>query len=520
MPVKLNPYIALLILFAAGFTAKAQQTSSAPSAKPNIIFIMADDHAYQAISAYGSKLVKTPNIDRIAREGALMRSAYVTNSVCSPSRAVILTGKYSHINGMKDNGTYFNGAQETLPKIFKRNGYSTAIIGKWHLFSQPTDFDYWDILPDQGNYYHPKFIKMGKDTSYSGYVTDIMTDLSINWIGRQKGKPFFLMLHHKAPHRSAMPPIKYLDKFNDVKFPLPSTFYDDYKGRVGLQRQSLTIKNDLDIRYDSKIACDTCPVGKINAWAPAEYQRELVGLTPAERAIWDKTYQKQYDIYKTLKTKDEVTRFQYQRMMEDYLRCIMSVDDNVGRVLKYLDDTGLAKNTIVVYMSDQGFYLGEHGLYDKRFMYEESFRTPMMIRYPKSVKAGNKLDQFILNLDVAPTLLDLSNIKVPADMQGESLKPLLEKKPLIKKWRDEIYYHYYELSFNATAHYGIRTKQYKLMHFYNPVDGWELYDMKKDPTEMKNVYNKPEYKAVVADLKKRLTALQEKYNDPERSFLK
>lgn len=499
------------ILF-SHFAGMAQQKDVVPNKKPNVIFILADDHALKAISAYQSKLIQTPNIDRIAREGALMTDAYVTNSVCSPSRAVILTGKYSHMNGMKDNGTYFNGAQQTLPKIFKQNGYQTAIVGKWHLFSQPTGFDYWNILPDQGNYYSPHFFKMGKDTVYKGYVTDIITDMAINWIGKNKNAPFFLMLHHKAPHRNAMPPLKYLNKFNDVKFPIPANFNDDYAGRPALQRQSITMKNDLDIRYDSKIACDTCPVTKINAWAPGEYQKELSGLTPEQRVIWDKAYQKKYEIFKTLRTKDEIARFQYQRFLEDYLRCIMSLDDNVGRVLKYLDKTGLAKNTIVVYMSDQGFYLGEHGLYDKRFMYEESFRTPMMIRYPQVVKPGTKLNQFILNLDVAPTLLDLANIKVPDDMQGQSLKPLL-KKQLVKNWRNEIYYHYYEKSFNLTAHYGIRTRDFKLMHFYDPVDAWELYDLKKDPSEMVNVYNKPEYQAKVAELKLRLTALQKKYKD-------
>jgi arylsulfatase A-like enzyme len=517
--MKFKKYLLLLAILSLHFSGFSQQKGKSLT-KPNILFIMADDHALRAIGAYGSKLVKTPNIDRIAKEGALLQRAYVTNSVCSPSRAVILTGKYSHINGMKDNGTYFNGAQQTLPKILQQYGYQTAIVGKWHLFSTPTGFDYWNILPDQGNYYHPKFIKMGKDTVYSGYVTDIITDLAINWIGGHKNKPFFLMLHHKAPHRNAMPPIKYLDQFNHIQFPLPHTFYDDYVNKPALQRQSITIKNDLDIRYDSKIPCDTCPVNVINNWAPGEYQKELAGLTPEERRIWDKAYQQKYELFKTLHTRAEVTRFQYQRLMEDYLRCVMSLDDNIGRVLKYLDYTGLAKNTIVVYMSDQGFYLGEHGLYDKRFMYEESFRTPMMIRYPQAIKAGNKLSQFVLNLDIAPTLLDLAGIKPPADMQGESMKPLLTRQPLLKKWRDEIYYHYYEKSFNLTAHYGIRTRQYKLMHFYDPVDGWELYDLKKDPYETTNVYNKPQYQAIVTGLKARLKALQVKYKDEEQDFLK
>ncbi len=495
------------------FTSNVYTQTSKKSDKPNIIFIMSDDHAYQAISAYGSQLIKTPYIDRIAREGVLMKEAAVTNSVCSPSRAVILTGKYSHLNGMKDNGTYFDGQQQTLPKIFKQNGYRTAIVGKWHLFSTPTGFDYWDILPDQGNYYNPKFIKNGKDTVYMGYVTDIITDMALNWISQNKEEaPFFLMLHHKAPHRNVMPPLKYLDKYNDRKFPLPSNFYDDYSGRAALQLQKVTMHEHLDIRYDSKIPCDTCPINPINDWAPAEFQREIERLTPAERKIWDAAYQREYENFKKLKTRDEVVRFQFQRYMEDYLRCVNSVDDNIGRVLKFLDDNGMAENTIVVYMSDQGFFLGEHGLYDKRFMYKESFKTPMMIRYPAAFKGGKKINEYVLNLDIAPTLLDLSGIAVPADMQGQTMKLLLERGK-DKNWRKEIYYHYYERSFGLTRHYGIRTERYKLIRFYDPVDSWELYDLKKDPNEMRNLYADPAYTGVVKDLKARLKALQEKYKD-------
>lgn len=503
----------LCFLFAVSFTPVLYAQESKRIDKPNIIFIMADDHAYQTISAYGSTLIKTPNIDRLAREGMLMKEAVVTNAVCSPSRAVILTGKYSHMNGMKDNGTYFNGIQQTLPKIFKQNGYRTAIVGKWHLFSTPTGFDYWNILPDQGNYYNPKFIKNGKDTVYQGYVTDIITDQALNWITKNKDEaPFFLMLHHKAPHRNAMPPLKYLNKFNDRNFPLPSNFYDDYSGRDALQRQTITMKDHLDIRYDSKIPCDTCPVNSVNNWAPAEYQREIERLTPEERKIWDAEFQKEYEKFKTLKTKDESVRFQFQRFMEDYLRCVNSLDDNIGRVLEYLDDNGMAGNTIVVYMSDQGFYLGEHGLYDKRFMYKESFRTPMMIRYPNGFKGGKTTNAFTLNLDIAPTLLDFSGIPVPAEMQGESMKHLLINGK-DKNWRNEVYYHYYEKSFGLTAHYGIKTKRYKLIHFYDPINSWELYDLKKDPHEMKNIYNKPEYNKIVNKLTIRLKELQKKYKD-------
>jgi arylsulfatase A-like enzyme len=481
--------------------------------KPNIIVIMSDDHAYQAISAYGSKLINTPNIDQIAKEGMLMKEAAVTNSVCSPARAVLLTGKYSHLNGMKDNGTYFNGAQQTLPKIYKANGYRTAIVGKWHLFSTPTGFDYWNILPDQGNYYNPKFKKNGKDTVYTGYVTDVITDMALDWIGQTKDKaPFFLMLHHKAPHRNVMPPIKYLDKFNDKKFPLPSNFYDDYSGRKALQIQQVTMKDHLDIRYDSKIPCDTCAVTKINDWAPGEYQRELQRLTPSERKIWDAAFEKEYQLFKTLKTKDEVVRFQFQRYMEDYLRVVNSLDDNIGRVLQYLKDQHLAENTIVVYLSDQGFYLGEHGLYDKRFMYTESFRTPMMMSYPAMIKTNQKTNSYVLNLDLAPTLLDLAGIQVPADMQGKSMKKLLVTGK-DKEWRKEIYYHYYEKSFGLTRHYGIKTTRYKLIHFYDPVNSWELYDMKQDPKEMHNIYDDPKNVKLIAELKEKLKTLQVQYKD-------
>jgi arylsulfatase A-like enzyme len=499
---------ALLLPYSFGQTTAAK--------RPNIIFIMSDDHACQAISAYGSTLVQTPNIDRIAKEGALMRNSFVTNSICGPSRAVILTGKYSHLNGLKDNGTQFNGAQPTLPKILQANGYRTAIVGKWHLWSNPTGFDYWNILPGQGHYYNPPFIKMGKDTVYQGYVTDVITDLALQWIGQNKQAPFFLMLHNKAPHRNFMPPLQYLDRFNNVQFPLPANFNDDYANRPALQRQRITVAHDLDIRYDSKIPCDSCPVAPVNSWAPAENRRELERLTPAERAIWDAAYEKEYEQFKTIKDSAARVRFQFQRYMEDYLRCVLSVDDNVGRLLKYLDDNGLSQNTIVVYMSDQGFYLGEHGLYDKRFMYEETFRTPMMIRYPGHIKPHRSVQQFVLNLDVAPTLLNLAGVPVPADMQGASMRPLLltGKAP---GWRTEIYYHYYELSFNLTRHYGIYNGRYKLIHFYDPVDAWELYDLQKDKHEMTNQYNNPAYAPVVKDLKIRLKKLQAYYKDDEVS---
>jgi arylsulfatase A-like enzyme len=501
----------LLIIVVTGIVRA--QTHQPSQQKPNVIFIMSDDHGYQAVSTYSKKLIHTPNIDRIGRQGAVMKNAFVTNSVCSPSRAVILTGKYSHENGQRDNGTHFDGSQQTLPKIFKANGYRTALVGKWHLFSKPTGFDYWNILPDQGHYYNPAFINMGKDTAYSGYVTDVTTDLALDWIEQNRHKPFFMMLHHKAPHRNWMPPQRYLREYNDRQFPLPHNFYDDYTGREGLQRQLISMKEGLDIRYDSKVPCDTCAVTKVNEWAPAEFQREMERMTSTERAAWDKAYQDEYKTFVQVKGKDQLLRWQYQRFLEDYLRCVRSVDDNIGRVLKYLDDKGLASNTIVVYISDQGVYLGEHGLYDKRFMYEESLRTPMLIRFPQAIRQGQQVDAYVLNLDVPPTLLDFAGIAIPRDMQGQSMKALLQKKT-VKGWRKQIYYHYYEKSFGATAHYGIRTERYKLIHFYDPGNSWELYDLKKDTHEMHNLYADPAYKETIAKLKAQLQVLQEKYNDP------
>ena len=482
--------------------------------RPNIIFIMSDDHAYQAISAYNPDLIKTSNIDRIASEGALMNHAYVTNSICAPSRAVILTGKYSHLNGFRRNTDSFNGDQQTLPKILKANGYQTAIVGKWHLKSDPTGFDYWNILPGQGNYYNPGFIKMGKDTVYKGYVTDITTDLALQWLDSHKGAPFFLMLHHKAPHRNQMPPLDKLDLYNDREFSFPATFFDRYEGRLALQRQGIRMDGNLFIDQDSKVPCDTCPPGK--DWAPRAYQNEMKRMGPRQKEIWHKAYQKEYEEFARITSHEERVKWQYQRYMEDYLRCISSVDDNVGRVLQYLDENGLTGNTIVVYTSDQGAYLGEHGLYDKRFMYKESFRTPLMVRYPGKIKPGMKVNKFVMNLDFAPTLLDFAGVRIPGDMQGASMKNLLAGKNA-GNWRDKMYYHYYETGYGLTAHYGIQTSRYKLIHFYDPLDSWELYDLQEDPDEVQNLYDDTAHQPIVDALKKELKNLQKQYKDtPEK----
>lgn len=481
--------------------------------RPNIIFIMSDDHAYQAISAYNPDLIKTPNINRIANEGVLLNRAFVTNSICGPSRAVILTGKYSHMNGFERNTDNFNGDQQTLPKILKRNGYKTAIVGKWHLKSDPQGFDYWNILPGQGSYYNPDFIKMGKDTVYKGYVTNITTDLALNWIGKNKEAPFFLMLHNKAPHRNQMPPLENLELFNDREFPFPSTFFDNYEGRLALQQQGIRMDGNLYIDQDSKVPCDTCPPGK--KWKPKAYQSEMKRMSSDQKETWSKAYQNEYEEYGKIRTRKELVQWQYQRYMEDYLRCIRSVDDNVGRVLKYLDNNGLAENTIVIYTSDQGAYLGEHGLYDKRFMYKESFRTPMMVRYPGQIKQKQTVDNYVLNLDIAPTLLDFAGVPVPEDMQGLSMKKLFAGEE-VPNWRDQIYYHYYDKGFGLTAHYGIQTPRYKLIHFYDPIDTWELYDLKNDPNEMHNIYKNPENSSLIASLKIQLKDLQIKYKDEQK----
>jgi len=481
--------------------------------KPNIIFIMSDDHAYQAISAYNPNLNYTPNIDKIASDGIIYNKAFVTNSLCAPSRAVILTGKYSHENGVKGNGEIFDGSQQTLPKILQQNGYQTAIVGKWHLKSNPTGFDYWNILPDQGDYYNPDFIKQGKDTVYKGYVTEIITKLSTEWLSnRDKSKPFFLMMHHKAPHRSWMPALKNLNLYDDQNFPLPENFYDDYEGREALQRQLLTVKNHMDIRMDYKVPCNTCDTVPVNSWAPGEYWRRLERLTSEERLLWDESYKKEEQEFYSIKDNEtQFDRWKYRRFMEDYLRCIASVDESVGDILSFLKRSGLEENTLVIYTSDQGFYLGEHGLFDKRFMYEEAFRTPLVMKLPGKIQQTIKSNQLVQNLDIAPTILHAAGIRVPDDMQGLSLQNTWNNKDA--DWRDAIYYHYYEKGYGATPHYGVRTDHYKLIHFYDELDSWELYDLKNDSSEMNNLIDNPAYAEVIKDLKMRLQELQEKYKD-------
>jgi len=506
-------FFAQLSIFLVYVTCLLSACKSEIQEKPNILFIMSDDHAFQAISAYNPDLIETPNIDRIARDGIIYNKAFVTNSICAPSRAVILTGKFSHLNGVKGNSEHFDGSQETLPKFLQKNGYQTGIVGKWHLKSSPTGFDYWNVLPGQGDYYNPNFIKQGKDTTYKGYVTEIITELSLNWLKkRRREKPFFLMMHHKAPHRSWMPALKNLELFNDKEFPLPENFYDEYEGRKALQRQMLTVTDHMDIRLDFKVPCNNCDTATVNRRAPGEYWRRMDRLTPSERAVWDNAYKKEETEFWKVKDDEEAfDRWKFQRYMEDYLRCIVSVDESVGKVLDFLEENDLDKNTLVVYTSDQGFFLGEHGLFDKRFMYEEALRTPLLIQYPKEINKGISSNLLVQNLDIAPTLLDIAGVTIPEKMQGKSLRNTWSEDP--DEWRDAVYYHYYDKRYGVLPHYGIRTEKYKLIHYYNEIDTWELYDLEKDPTEMTNLIDKEEYSEQIKKLRLKLLELKEKYND-------
>ncbi len=489
-------------------TAIAQQ-------KPNILVIMTDDHALQAISAYNPSLIHTPNIDRIAKEGAIFTNSFCTNSICAPSRAVILTGKHSNVNGQIHNGITFDSSQVTFPKLLQQAGYQTAMIGKWHLKSLPTGFDYWITMPDQGHYYNPDFIQMdGSVKRVEGYATNLITDYALQYLQqRDTSKPFCMLLYHKAPHRNWMPDTSNFNDFRGRKFKVPPTLYDAYKNRTAAAQQEMSIEKDMYLVYDLKLY-DTSGLIKDGKWSWTNFIHDYERLNPAQKAAWDKEYAPVIADYKrNLPTGKALVAWKYQRYMEDYLRCVKSVDENIGRVLKYLDDHHLTNNTIVIYTSDQGMYLGEHGWFDKRFMYEESLHMPLVMRYPGHIKPGTVEKHLVQNLDYAPTLLQYAGLPVPDAMQGQSFAPILAGQKI--PWRTAIYYHYYEYpAFHSVKrHYGIRTNRYKLIHFYNDIDTWELYDLAKDPHEMQNVYNTTHYKKIREQLKLKLEALKLYYKD-------
>ncbi len=486
-------------------------TSATAAERPNIVFIFTDDHCQQALSAYDDTRIVTPNMDRIAKEGMLFNRCYVTNGICGPSRAVIQTGKYSHLNGFIRNGNKFNGDQQTFPKLLQKAGYQTAVVGKWHLATTPQGYDYYDVLKGQGPYYNPPMLtadENGKPVTrkHTGYTTDIITDKTLNWLKEQRDpdKPFMVMYQHKAPHRNWQPGPKYLTWLDDVEIAEPETLWDDYAGRTrSASRQTMTIKthlNDNDLKL-----------------SPAR------GLNEEQKKVWDAAYQPKNEAYLKAKpqmSEQEIIKWKYQRYVKDYLRCVKSVDDGIGEILGYLDEAGLADNTVVIYSSDQGWYLGEHGWFDKRWMYEESLKTPLLVRWPAKVKPGSINNDIVSNLDFAETFLDIAGTSVPSDMQGRSLVPLLEGHTPAD-WRKTFYYHYYENpgAHNVARHYGVTDGRYKLIRYYalegEQIDDWELFDLQKDPNELVNVFGSTDLVKVQDRLSGEIERLQKLYQVPE-----
>ena len=459
---------------------------------PNIIFIMSDDHAAAAISAYDGRINQTPNLDRLAQEGVRFDNCFCTNSICTPSRAVILTGLYSHLNGVKTLADKIDGTQPNVAKMLQAAGYQTAIVGKWHLghggVHDPTGFDYWNVLPNQGEYFDPPMIEMGEKKVFPGYATDVITDEALRWLsGRDRTRPFYLMVHHKAPHRPWEPDEKHANLYDDMTIPEPETFNDDYQHRAAAAAAA-RMRIDRDLK-------------------PQDLKQPLPeGLDAQQEKSW-----------------------KYQRFIKDYLRCVASVDDNVGRLLDYIDQEGLKDNTVVIYTSDQGFFLGDHGWFDKRFMYEESLRMPFLVRYPAEIAPGTVMDSMALNVDFAPTFLDFAGVPIPSSMQGSSLRPLMQGKTP-DSWQTSMYYRYWmhmDHVHGVYAHYGVRTLRYKLIYYYAQALGtsgstddpkppeWELFDLEKDPFEMRNVFNDPLYAGVVQELQQELQRLKDKVQDPE-----
>ena len=527
----------LLLLMSMQAPVWAQQ-------RPNIVYIMTDDHTAQMMSCYDRRFVETPNLDRIAADGVRFTRSYVANSLSGPSRACMITGKHSHKNGFTNNEHgIFDGSQQTMPKLLQAAGYETALIGKWHLVSTPTGFNYWEILPGQGDYYNPMFIHMdGTRAADSGYVTRIITDKAIEWMEHRPDKPFALFIHHKACHRAWLPDLDDLRLYEDLTFPLPPEFHDNYAGREAAAKTEMEIGKDMDIVYDTKmfVSPEETPrtrlsgayQGMINRLSKEERKRYDDFYVPLSRSFyekWGKDYnflplQKQSSIESSRDA--ELLEWKYQRYMRDYAKVVHELDVEVGRVLDYLQEHNLLDNTLVVYTSDQGFYMGEHGWFDKRFMYEESFSTPLVMHLPKGCERRGDINEMVQNIDYAPTFLDLAGAPIPADIQGVSLLPLLKgkaaskaDKQAIRNWRDALYYHYYEYpaEHDVRRHYGIRTNRYKLIHFYgHDVNGWELYDLKNDPHEMNNLYGQPGMEALQRQLHHRLEQLQIQYDDPQR----
>lgn len=500
--------VAVLLANARDGSCEERGVAETGASRPNIVFIFSDDHAYQSISCYPRPLAinETPQLDRLARSGMRFDRCVVTNSICGPSRATVLTGKYSHANGFYNNSNNrFDGSQTTFPKLLQAAGYTTALIGKWHLVSEPTGFDYWHILPGQGIYYNPPMIDNGERVRHEGYVTEIITDLSLEWLrnGRDKSKPFLLMCQHKAPHREWSPSLSKLGMYENTKFPEPETLFDNYEGRGKAEHdQDMTLAKTMT-QLDMKLV--TPP-----------------SLNEEQKAKWEAYYKPKNEAFLKADLKgEELVRWRYQRYLHDYLSCIASIDDSVGQLLDYLEEAGLADNTIVVYASDQGFYLGEHGWFDKRWIFEESLRTPLIVRWPGVTKEGSVNSDLVSNVDFAATFLDAAGVEIPSDLHGRSLRPVLAGETPAD-WRKSFYYHYYEFPgpHNVARHYGVVTERYKLVRFYRYLDPnyseWELFDLEKDPQELKSVYGDPAYAEVQAELHAELDRLRKELGVPEQ----
>ncbi len=478
----------------------------AQDSRPNIVFIFTDDHCQQALSAYDATRMATPNMDRIAQGGMLFNRCYVTNGICGPSRAVIQTGKHSHLNGFVRNGNTFNGDQQTFPKLLNAAGYQTAVIGKWHLKSTPQGYDYFDVLIGQGPYYNPPMLYGGIEAEatkrdHVGYTTDIIGEKALDWLknDRDPEKPFMLMFQHKAPHRNWQPGPKYLTWLDDQEIPEPATLFDDYSNRASpAANQTMEIKTHLNDR-DLKLVAPN-------------------NLTPEQLEAWNAAYEPKNEAYfakRDSMTEKEIIQWKYQRYVKDYLRSVKSVDDTIGDVLDYLEAEGLDENTVVIYSSDQGWYLGEHGWFDKRWMYEESLKTPLLVKWPGVVEPGSVSNDIVSNLDFAETFLEIAGVDVPEDMQGESFGPILRGKTP-RDWRTTFYYHYYEFpgAHSVARHYGVTDGDHKLIQYYH-LDEGELFDLKKDPNEMNSVYDSPEYASKRKELESELERLREYYQVPE-----
>ncbi|NQU55158.1 MAG: sulfatase [Bacteroidetes bacterium] len=512
MNTRLNLYIGLLFTISTVVSAcnlKVKQKESAP-AQPNIIFIMSDDHATHAISAYGGifeSLAPTPNIDRLGEEGVRFNNAFCTNAICGPSRACILTGKYSHVNGYYKNesGGQFNVNQWTFPEELQNNGYQTALFGKWHLGSEPRGFDYFKYHEgggQQGYYWNPVYNENGTTVTEKGYATNLTTDFALDWLNTatKQEDPFCLLLQFKVPHRNWDPDTKYEKLWEDIDMPYPATYNDDYKGREKTAGDTDMTMDDFN-RKDMKMTPPADLKGKeLAKWGQFGNGRD-------ESVILDKTA-----------SPEENRNLKYQTYIKDYLACVKSVDDNIGRVLAYLEEKGLAENTIVVYTSDQGFYLGDHGWFDKRFIYEESLRMPFLVRYPNKIPAGTVNNDIVTNVDFAPTLLEAAGIEVPEAVQGRGFFANMQGNTPAD-WPESMYYHYYEFPYwhHVQPHYGLRNDRYKLAHFYYNIDVWEFYDLEKDPSELNNAIDEPAYKDIIAQMKLDLKA-QMKHFDNDKSL--